>query len=191
MSHKDLWMKFVALALIFPVMTLNAPFLLFASSEETPTQEETIKHELAKLREGKITGKVLKSDGKTALPDISITVIDAATGKVVATVKTDKDGRYALPVLKAGKYRLIVAYHMVVEIEIVSQSETSLASLNFLLPEALLGAPAEHNPGSGEQEMRWYETEEAVVLFLFLIGGTAALLLGGGGGGGAASPSTP
>ena len=189
MSHKNLWMKFVALVLIFPVMTLNAPFPLFASSEENPTQEETIKHELAKLREGKITGKVLKSDGKTALPDISITVVDAETGKVVATVKTDKDGRYALPALKAGKYRLIVAYHMVVEIEIVSQSETALASLNFLLPEALLGAPAKHNPGSGEQEVRWYATRTAVVSFILLLGGTAALLLTGGGH--ATSPSTP
>lgn len=186
MLHKDMWMKFVALMLIFPVMTLNAPFPLYAEAQR-PVEIKSTKGEPPKLKEGKITGKVLKSDGKTVLSDISITVVDSKTGKIIATVKTDKDGRYALPALKPGKYRLVVAHRMVVEIEVVSQSEISLASLNFLLPEALLGPPAENNPGGGEQEVRWYATKTAVVSFMLLLGGTAVVFIGSG----AVSPSVP
>lgn len=191
MSHKDLWMKFVALVLIFPVMTLNAPFLLFASSEEKPAEEETIKRQPPKLREGKITGKVTRSDGKTPLPNTSITVIDTKNGKTVATVKTDKKGRFSLPELKLGKYRLIVAHRMVVKIEVVKENESPFSILNILVPDALLGPSAGTTPPGKEQEVRWYATRTAVVSFLFLLGGTAAALLAGGDGDGVVSPSVP
>lgn len=188
MLHKDMWMKFVALMLIFPVMSLNAPFPLYAEAQR-PVEEKSAKAEPPKLREGEITGTVTRSDGKTPLPNTSITVIDLKNGEIVATVKTDKDGRYALPALKPGKYRLVVAHRMVVQIEVVKKNESSFSTLNILVPDALLGRLAGKDLAVKGQQVRWYTTKTAVVSFILLLGGTAAALVGGGDG--VVSPSVP
>jgi hypothetical protein len=192
MFRRDWWMKFVAVALIFPVVMLNTQLALFAANQDKPTEASSIKREPPKLREGKITGKVTRTDGKTPLPDTSITVIDAKSGKTVATVKTDKKGRYSLSALKPGKYRLVVGHRMVVQIEVVPRDDSSLSVLNILVPDALLSRPAGSSPPAKGQQVQWYTTRAAVVSYLFLLGGGSALLVGGGGGGGGAvSPSVP
>ena len=193
MLRKYLWMKFVAVALIFPVVTLNTPVrALLAADQEKPTEASSIKGQPPKLREGKITGTVTRTDGKTPLPNTSITAIDTKNGKTVATVKTDKNGRYSLPELKPGKYRLVVAHRMMVQIEVVAKDDSSLSVLNILVPDALLAQPAGSSPPAKGQEVHWYATRAAVVSYLFLLGGGGALLIGGGGGGdGAVSPSVP
>lgn len=188
MWRKELWIKFVALLLVFPVASLNTPFPLFAQAEG-PEQGKSTKAEAPKLKEGEITGKVTKTDGKTVLPDIPITVVDTKTGEIIATVKTDKDGRYSLPELKPGKYRLVIAHRMVVEIEVVSESETAFTSLNLLLPEAFLEPPAEEE--EEKAGVAWYKTKAAVVTFIVLLGGATAALLADGDGDGEVSPSVP
>ncbi|MCO5171474.1 MAG: carboxypeptidase-like regulatory domain-containing protein [Planctomycetes bacterium] len=55
-----------------------------------------------------VSGMLVALDGKTPFAQRVVRVIDAGTGKLVAETTTGQDGRFNLPTLSPGEYRIVV-----------------------------------------------------------------------------------
>lgn len=90
------------------------------------------------LKMGPVTGTVFKADGKSPLGKVMLKVVRLKDGKVVAQISTDKKGRYEIPRLPAGRYRIIVAGRIFTD---VSVSKTGkVTQVDFRIPVTYMKA---------------------------------------------------
>ena len=96
---------------------------------------------------GTLDGFVTGSSGKP-LAKTTLTVVDS-TGKKVASAVTDKVGKFSLPNLKPGQYRLVIGKDIQLKLNVADKGTTS--NLKIVMPtdgKALLPGLAEGSTGA-------------------------------------------
>ncbi len=90
------------------------------------------------LKVGPVTGTVFKADGKSPLGKVMLKVVRLKDGKVVAQISADEKGRYEIPELPAGQYRIIVAGRIFTDV-VVSKTG-KVTQVDFRIPATYMKA---------------------------------------------------
>jgi len=145
-----------------------------------------------KLGTGTITGVVTDAKGKAVAGAPLWLVRD---GELVMEVRTDKDGKYSLKDVPAGKFDLVIGSEM--RVKMVTAADSQLRVLNLVLPGTNYSAAAWP---TWRGVKAWYLALPTAGKAAVIAGGAvavggaaagAAAASGGGGGGGVPPPGNP
>ena len=81
-----------------------------------------------------LAGKVLKPDGKSPMPDVSIEIWNTDESKTVCKTKADKNGDFKLPKLSPGSYEALFGDRVCVNLRVVKGAVVEMDLLNVTIP---------------------------------------------------------
>lgn len=111
---------------------LGAILLLAAGRGETPIEIELLPED--------IVGVVLRPDGKTPIAELPVRVWNTEKNKTIYRTKTDKDGIFRLPALKASR-NIVFVGRVKIDMRILSARKDALMQRHdwvIVMPRGLL-----------------------------------------------------
>ena len=133
------------------------------------------------VKPGALIGSVVNPTTGKPWDNTLVELVDPDSGKVLATTRTTKGGRYDLGDVKEGRYLLRINEKIVLEVRVTASATVSV--LNVAIPTAVMGRVA--------GAIAWTTVGLVGAGALVAVAVPIGLGVGGGGGGGGGGPVSP
>ena len=102
------------------------------SAQAEPDEEKYA--EFVVVAPGELSGNVTYADGESVGEDVPVRLWSVGAEEFVCEILTDEGGAYLLPELQDGRYFLVVADRVLVDVRVQAESEDALEALDVVIP---------------------------------------------------------
>ena len=136
-------------AVMKSVATVMAVVLIFSATPmaiaapPAPAKASVVKYsDFLQVKPGKLSGRVLYTDGKTPAAGVSVRVWDVSKKKFVYSTVTGPDGSYQIPQLPDGRYQVVYGDRVCVDLRVARTAPEQKVPLDVIIPRGRSAASA-------------------------------------------------